>query len=234
MKVFVGTMESGEADFPKCLEAINAQQGVIFEHFVVSKLPEQQAHQTLFSKWNSVKADFDLFLKIDGDTVLANHHVIKTYVELFEGNCRLTGVQAWLHDYMTNACIYGLTCLKNTVVVNSNPDKLYCDRVDTNHDQSMRGDELPQLINPAGFHCHYASEMQAFHYGIHRAKKNQNDIYLKILSAWQNNKTDRIRCLALMGFKLASQCDDFDYTSEQFKALYRRASTQCGLHLMDS
>lgn len=226
MKVFVGTMESGENDFPWCIDAIKMQQGVNIEHFVVSGLPEREAHQALFTKWNSVKDDFDLLLKVDADTVLVNQNVIKTYVELFESNARLTGVQAWLHDYMTDTKIYGLTCLKNTVTINDNPRQLYPDRVDTNHDVVMRGDELPQQLNPAGHHCFHSSELQAFHYGVHRGKKNQLDVKRCIKMAWDKDKTNRIRGLALLGFHMAHECVEFDYVSEQFKSLYKRAQRE--------
>jgi hypothetical protein len=223
VKVFIGTLECGEADFSACKRAIASQADVVFEHIVVSNQPEREAHINLYSSWIEARSDFDLFLKIDADTVLANDYVLKTYVELFEQNNRLTGVQAWLHDYMTNTNIYGLTCIKNTVTINIAPE-LYCDRVDSNHDIVIRGDELPTLLRPAGYHCHYASEKQAFHYGVHRAKKNQVDVRNKIKTAWElDDRKDRIRGMALLGFEMSASCSEFDYSSNQFQNLYAEA-----------
>lgn len=226
MKVFVGTLESGEADLPWCLDAIRSQRDVEFEHFIVSGLPEEEAHKKLYTKWNAVKTDFDLFLKVDADTVLANQYVIKTYVELFTRNNRLTGVQAWLYDYMTDERIYGLNCVKNTVTIDDKPNKLYCDHVDTDHDVTMRGYELSPLLNPAGYHCLHASEIQAFHYGVHRGKKGQTAIKNSVQVAFKRDKTNRIRGFALLGFKMASECNNFDYTGSDFHKLYERAQRE--------
>jgi len=223
MKVFVGTMESGEADFPVCVDAIKRQVSVDLTHFVVSGLPEWDAHQALYTRWNAIKDEYDLFLKVDADTVLNHPYVVAHFAKAFKENPRLTGAQAWLHDYITNDLIYGLTCIRNTVTINVNPDRLYCDRVDTDHDVVLRGNELPSELIPAGKHCFYASEVQAFHYGVHRAKKGQLDVRRKIWSAWRRDTQNRKRSLALLGFRLATECEAFDYSSQAFQALYEKA-----------
>lgn len=223
MKVFVGTMEHGEGEFEACREAVAKQEGVEVFHLVVSHLPENVAHERLYTQWNQAKTSHDLFLKVDADTVLAHRGVIKAYADMFEANPRLTGIQAWLQDYMTDQKIYGLTCLRNTVIVSTAVDKLYCDRADTGHDIVLRGDELPKKLNPAGTHCSSPTDMQAFHYGFHRGKKNQHDIRNNVLSAWKRYG-DKQRGMALLGFALSAQGPETTYyDTHDFKSAFNKA-----------
>lgn len=224
MRVFVGTMESGESDWALCKEAIAQQAGVDFYHHIVSGMNERDAHIALYSEWISRRCEFDLFLKVDADTVLSHDGVIACYVELFKKEKRLTGVQAWLHDFMTDSKIFGLNCMRNNVIITARKDSLYYDRVDSGHDIIMRGDSLPDSINPAGLHCHSASEMQAFRYGIHRSLKNQTDIRDRVHAAWNENGRDRIRGMALIGFKFASECRAYNYTDKDFTDSFSRFS----------
>lgn len=217
MKVFVGTMECGENEFEKCKESISSQIDVQTFHYVVSNLPEKEAHEKLFLEWNKSKKDYDLFLKVDADTVLSHNLVIKTFVELFKNDDKLTGVQAWLHDYMTDSLIYGLTCLKNTVSVSTKVNKLYPDRADSGHNIVIRGNELPKELIPAGMHCWFPSDKQAFHYGFHRGKKNQSDIFNKVYDAWKKNNFDKTRGLCLLGFNLSSKYNEVDYSDDDFQ-----------------
>jgi hypothetical protein len=223
MKVFVGTMECGESDFSFCKESISNQKNVDITHYIVSNMPEKEAHEKLFSAWNDAKNEHELFLKVDADTVLLHEEVIQTYIELFENNENLTGAQALLHDYMTDSMIYGLTCLKNTVKVATKVDHLYPDRADTGHKLVLRGEALPKKLIPAGKHCWHSSESQAFHYGFHRGKKNQADIQQKVYSAWKKNGFDTLRGLCLMGFKLSSMHSSVNYNDEEFFEAFKIA-----------
>lgn len=223
MKVFVGTMEHGEGEFDECAAAIGRQKDVDIHHTIISNLPEKDAHERLYTQWNFVKSQYDLFLKVDGDTVLAHDSVIKAYVDMFVADPRLTGVQAWLFDYMTNDKIFGLTCVRNNVTIATQVDNLYCDKVDSGHDVVLRGDALPKELNPAGTHCMHSTEAQAFHYGFHRGKKNQREIRAKVLEAWKKDK-DHVRGMALIGFNLACEAENTSYDMPEFKTLYNRAS----------
>ena len=136
----------------------------------------------------------------------------------------ITGVQAWLHDYMTDNFIYGLTCVKNTVKVAKVVDKLYCDKADTGHIITVRGDNLPDKLRPAGYHCRNSSEVQAFHYGYHRGKKNQRTIHNLVYNAWKKGGcTDRIRALALIGFQMSRLSEALNYSDKEFQQLYLQA-----------
>jgi len=225
MKVFVGTMESGEEDFSFCKDSIKNQADVEITHYIISNLSEKEAHEALFSKWNEIKNEYDLFLKVDADTVLMHDKVIKNFIEIFQSNNKITGIQAWLHDYMTDDLIFGLNCLKNNVKISTKVNSLYPDRVDTGHDIVIRGNNLPKELIPAGKHCWHASNIQGFHYGLHRKLKNQNDILTKVKQAWNKNQ-DSIRAYAIIGSEMAhafSKNHKFNYNDEDFKNAFNEA-----------
>jgi hypothetical protein len=134
--VFVGTMFSGEGDFKYCCDAIKKQRSVGVTHCVITDLSEIDAHNKLWESWNNVKHSYDLFIKVDADTVLSHNNIIANILSVFEANPDLTGLQAPLYDYYTDSMINGLNCFTKDVVFNVTSDKLFCDRnVDTNHKQ---------------------------------------------------------------------------------------------------
>jgi hypothetical protein len=225
MRVFVGTMESGEADFDDCQAAIRRQTHKDVYHFVVSGLPEPEAHAALYEMWERVKSHHDLFLKVDADTVLAHDNVIAEHVALFAANPHLTGTQAWLYDYMTDGKIFGLGCMRNTVTLTKSTNPLYPDRVDEKHDQVLRGDALPAALNPAGNHCMHPTDRQAFHYGLHRTLKNQHENMDRVRAGW-NRQRDRARALALLGAQAAPQFRKnlkFNYGDLEFHRAFQDA-----------
>jgi hypothetical protein len=232
MKIWIGTMESGENDFVaccaairnSCLKALNNSTIEGYEHSIVSGLPEHEAHAKLYELWNEAKTSFDLFLKVDADTVLMHNNVVTDVVMLFKSNARLTGIQAWLYDHMTDGNIYGLSCMRNTVSLSRINDKLHPDRVDlpSTHDVVLRGDALPRSLIPAGKHCCDANAEQAFRFGIHRALKGQFHIIDRVRIAWKSSN-DVQRGFALLGAKQARELSNglkINYGDEEFKQLF--------------
>lgn len=229
-RVFIGTMYTQEGDFPMCLKRIQEQRGVTIGHIIISGLKEKDAHNALWHAWRDQKSSNDLFVKIDADVVLSSPNTLAQIWELFEANPRLTGVQAPLHDYMTDGFINGLNAFNPKVVFNDTQDELYCDRqVDTNHDQTLHDPNLPESLRPAGLHCHYANEKQAFHYGLHRALKGQHQIIKKVKEAYERHGRDRIRAFALLGAIYAPlfvQHRRFNYQDHEFLDAYTEAESK--------
>jgi hypothetical protein len=219
MKVFVGTLYSGEGDFSMSATSIAGQQDVDVTCQVISGLPEKNAHNTLWDAWDEAKKEYhDIFVKVDADTVLQHPRVLKNICDLFVSDERLTGIQCWLHDYFTDGMIYGLNCYSRRVVFKRTEDDLFCDRVDTNHDRVLRGGALPKELFPAGQHCHRANELQAFHFGLHRQLKKQDNVLHLVKKAWERDR-DNIRAWALVGAHVAEQFRDhhrFNYTDPEF------------------
>jgi len=217
-----------EGDFEHCKTAIKNQKGVDVEHFIVEGLPEKQAHDTLFSKWNKVKNNFDLFVKVDADTVLVSENLISNVCELMYKDENVTGMQIPIHDYFTDSLIPGLNCFKPEVIFNTNTHELYCDRVDSGHKKEIKGDLVPRSLIPAANHCHYASIIQAFHFGLHRALKNQSHILQKVFDGYKKHQ-DELRFCVLKGAEASANFRDlkgFNYCDEKFNLIFNEFQKQ--------
>lgn len=224
--VFVGTLYCGEGDYEKCRTAVLGQVDVSVTHCVISNMPEKVAHNQLWREWREAKAHHDLFVKVDADTVLASPWTLSQIVGVFRANPRVTGLQAPLHDYMTDGHINGLNAFDTRVIFNDTADGLFCDRnVDTNHDVVVRGPALPESLRPAGKHCHHATERQAFHYGLHRALKGQTHIIDSVRAAWEKHG-DVIRAFALAGAAANGHCAAHNYADAAFEEAFLEAQAR--------
>lgn len=224
-KVFVGTMYCGEGDFDLSTVSIATQVGVDVERLVISNLPEKEAHNALWAAWRERQSSFDCFLKVDADTVLAHPNVIASYIELLK-NPDITGIQAPLADYFTDDLINGLNCFSPKVTFRDTADDLFCDRhVDVDHNVVIASHEVPNVLRPAGLHCHYTKDIQAFHFGVHRALKGQASVIEKVRRAWTKHK-DRQRGLAILGARSAAQFSKtrrFNYNDKELIDAFDRA-----------
>lgn len=181
-------MNSGEGEFELCCESIAKQTGLQkIRHFVVSGLKEAEAHNSLWDAWESEKVDFDLFVKVDADTILQGGIVSEVWQKLFRANDRVTGAQLSLYDYFTNTPINGLNFFSPQVKFNRSSG-LHPDRVDTNHDIVLKGEAVSGFAF-GGTHCRTPTERQAFHFGFHRAMKNQHEIIQRVYDAWRKEST---------------------------------------------
>lgn len=227
-KIFVGTMYCGEGDFEKCKNAILNQVNVETEHFIVQDKPEKEAHDTLFTKWNQLKKDFSLFVKVDADTVLNGDDILKKIFDFMYSDKDITGLQIPIYDYFTDSLIAGLNCFKPEVIFNTNSHHLYCDRVDSGHKKQIVGNAVPEYFIPGAHHCNYATNKQAYHYGVHRALKNQRTNIQKVYNAWKTHKDD-LRLYALIGAdhsKYFANGNEFNYTDDKFINHFKDAENQ--------
>lgn len=199
-RVFFGTLYSNESEFEACKSTIQNQKNLeSIYHHVIEGMKEKDAHNALWNSWESKKTNFDLFVKVDADTIIIDDEAISRVWKLFEENKRVTGVQLRLLDYFTDNLISGLNFFTPAVIFNISPD-LYCDRVDTNHDVVLKGDFVKHL-EPIGYHCKNPSLVQSFHYGLHRMLKNQRDTIRKVFLA----SREEPRKFALLGAAYALQ-----------------------------
>lgn len=233
-RVFVGTLHSGEAEFEECKRLIVAQEQVSITHHVISGLPEKEAHNALWDAWDAHKTTHDLFVKVDADTVLAHETVIaRAWFEIFAQNKRVTGLQLRLQDFYTGGLIAGLNFFTPRVTF-ARSQELFCDHVDGNHDIVLKGESLGHhaAMEPAGFHCLYPNDEQAFHFGLHRALKGQVHVLSQVL---QHNAVapHHARELALEGARVvAANPIKFaaanSYTSTRFKEALAEAVAKFG------
>jgi hypothetical protein len=195
-RVFVGTMTHGEAEFDACVAAIAAQTGVAVTHHIIRDQPELEAHNQLWSAWDMAKPSHDLFVKIDGDTILNRDTALAEIATLFS-NPDVTGAQIPLHDYFTDDLINGLNAFSPAVKFRAAKRRLFADHADYGHKIVLKGQAVEHLA-PIGWHCRNPRALQAFHYGFHRALKGQVDTVRKIARAYAANP-DAAREWALAG-----------------------------------
>ncbi len=219
-RIFVGTMYAGEEEFEESRYLVGKQQEVLVDHFFIKNLPEYEAHGELWKTWESAKNDYDLFIKVDADTLIDDPRMFEKIYTHFKSEPRLTGMQIPLFDYFTNGLIAGLNCFSPVVKFRNANSRLHADHADTNHDITMKGDKVSHLA-PAGRHCAYPNKRQAFHYGLHRMKKNQVETMRNVFNAWQSLGGEG-RLFALYGAECAiTQRVDHDYNTESFETAFR-------------
>jgi hypothetical protein len=216
-------MHSGEAEFEEARQCVLRQQDVEVFHFIIDGLPEYEAHNALWKTWNDCKKNFDIFIKVDADTIIDDPKKFSQIADEFNQNSRLTGMQIPLHDYFTDGPILGLNCFSPSVIFTPASSRLHADHADKGgHDIVYRNEKVAHLA-PAGRHCAYPNDYQAFHFGLHRMKKNQRDTMRKVYQAWKASG-GRARLLALYGAAAAISgfSGDHDYDADSFKAAYNR------------
>ena len=220
-RIFVGTLASGEAELEKCCQAIESQQGVEVRHHIISDELEFEAHNKLWESWAQAKSDYDLFVKIDADTVLCRPTALADISLLFVDPA-VTGAQILLHDYFTDRLIAGLNAFSPVAQFHKSSRRLFADRADSNHNVVLKGDVVKHLA-PIGWHCIHPHPRQAFHFGLHRALKKQLEVIKRCASVWLE-KRDEPRSWALTGAMAAGWRlrTSFDYGSARFEASFDR------------
>lgn len=220
-RVFVGTLACGEAEFEEATLAIERQEGVVVEHEVIRDIPELEAHQALLGQWNQRRADFDLFVKVDADTVLSRPTALREIWALFDATPDVTGAQIGLHDYFGDCLVAGLNAFSPAVSFDLPDDALFCDRVTESGHQRVLKPADTEALYPIGWHCKNPHPQQAFHCGYRRLLKGQGDMLRAMITAWRL-KGGKDRLWALMGARAAffKRLDEASYSNPEFKSLY--------------
>ena len=220
-RVFVGTLACGEAEMVESAAAIAAQEGVAVTHVVIADKPELEAHNSLWEAWRMRQSSHDIFVKVDADTVLNRPTALAEIAALFR-NPEVTGAQILLHDYFTDSLIAGLNAFSRAVIFREGSDRLFADRVDTNHRIVLKGEATHHLA-PIGWHCQDPHPRQAFHFGLHRQLKRQHDVIARVARVWLIAR-DSARGWAIAGANAAGWRlrRHFDYADPAFERAFER------------
>jgi hypothetical protein len=220
--IFVGTLFSGESEFDKHVNVINSQKKIKVSHHVISNMNEFEAHQKLWSDWQDVRCQFDLFVKIDADTVLKSENSLYEISKLFD-NPAVSGVQIKILDYFSNSLISGINSFSPKVKFKSRASRLMPDKVDYNHGIVLKGHETKHL-EPVAFHCLHPNQKQSFYYGYHRKLKGQNSLIQQVALEWFK-ENDSAREWALRGAYIASSLSyqKFYFKSQRANKLILKA-----------
>jgi len=201
-KIFIGTLEHGESEFEECLESIQKQQRINFEHKIIRNLPEHKAHKFLFDSWEKVRQSYDAFVKIDADNILIDSKGIFNMYQLMKEKMG-SGIQVRCIDYFSKQLVPGPTMFSTQVEFKRAKRKLFPDHVDSNHSRMLKNEEV-LAIEPIGFHAKYPNPRQSFFYGFHRELKGQRDLINNLYRNWIDER-DEARRWAVIGALDASK-----------------------------
>ena len=166
MRVLIGVMYSGENEYADCLASIKRQRGVEYEIFALEHMPNKQAHDALYERFNSARAQYDLFLKMDADMVFMQDHSLASMVNLFASNPNLDHLKFDVLDWLSTIPIPCQNMYSRRVRWEGNTDELVVDYHGTYPGTSARIYDAPltqHMPNPLPF--------QAFAFGVHRTLK---------------------------------------------------------------
>lgn len=174
-KILVGTLFSGENEYAACLEAIRKQSFQNFDHMLIENLPELEAHNKLYRAFIDHADEYELLIKVDADTVLLSKELFARIVEKFEQNQWLEVMNIGVLDFFTDEMIpAGIQIYRNTVRWDFSKDTVFPD-IPIMDPQRYLYDKTE--LAPAATHCQDPSNLQAFHYGVHRGLKSIQKIH---------------------------------------------------------
>jgi hypothetical protein len=244
MRILVGILHCIENEFERCLESIDRQTLPAFDRFVLSNLPNKEAHDTLYRTFMERASDVELFIKVDADMVLARRTFFEECAERFRSEPELEHLEIALNDWMTRRRIFGLHVYRSTHRWQQTGESIFVDMVDQPH----RRVADTTCLAPAAVHCPDPSPFQAYHFGVHKGvkfvQKGRPSVqpvqrvahwhHFENLEAHYRATGDRRLALAVVGFHDAVRerwgSAEVDYrsvrTAKRFAAVDRLDSTE--------
>jgi hypothetical protein len=228
MRVFVGTLYSGENEYDECVASIQRQTFRDFDHFVFKNLPNKEAHHALFKSFLERADEYDVLIKIDADVVLASDTILDRIVHKMRRDGGIDILAVAVHDFFTDQLINaGMATYRNTVRWDYSRETMFVDIAEVRPGREVYDDKE---LAPAGVHCKNPAPWQAFHYGLHRGLKSIQRIHSSghwayLERVWANFlKTGDTRIgLAVLGAELAYagrlSKSDVDYTNPRMKTI---------------
>lgn len=206
-KILVGTLFSGENEYPACLEAIRNQSFTHFDHMLIENLPELEAHNKLYRSFIDHADEYELLIKVDADTVLLSEDLFARIVDKFAQNQWLEVMNIGVLDFFTDEMIpAGIQIYRNTVRWDFSKDTVFPD-IPIMDSQRYLYDTTE--LAPAATHCQDPSIPQSFHYGVHRGLKSVQRIHStthwkNLSKVWEKflRTQDRRLAFAILGAEL--------------------------------
>lgn len=221
MKILVGTLNSGENEYDECLASIKNQTFQNFDHLIIKNLPEREAHNKLYQTFLDQADTYELLIKVDADMVLCSPFFFEEIEKRMADNPNIDVYSVAVYDFFSGELINGLNTYRNKVRWDFDSNTIFVDIPEielekTHFDQTE--------LAPAAIHCKNPSNLQAFHYGVHRGLKSIQKIHSTthwafLEKTWENflrEKDPRIG-LAVLGAELVYAGEftkgDIDYTN---------------------
>lgn len=160
-----------ENEYEDCIQSIHNQTHDNWEIFVIEKLANKEAHNKLYSTFMSRANEFDLFVKIDADMVLARKTFFEEIIEEVRKFSEVVHFQIEVWDHFTQRLITGLHIFRNTMIWPLNDEKYFVDVFNEKRVLKNVYKSPDNYLVPAAYHGSAPSEFQAFHFGVHKASK---------------------------------------------------------------
>lgn len=246
MKFLVGVLYCGENEFDSCIDSIEQQQNSIHSAFVIKNKIKRDAHKLLYNTFMSQCQDFDIFVKVDADMVLARNNLFESIGQYFSQRNWLHHLQIPVEDWYSLRLIGALHSFRSNVQWGKTRDNVFTDRSPTIPRQREYHEGS---LSPAAYHCPNPTPYQSFHYGIHRGVKLRVALATSQLSrakfhfknrelTWTNfvNVDDPRRGWASLGYEIAIienlQPHHMNYHDAEIRQLWLRKQALVGDRLI--
>jgi hypothetical protein len=165
MKVLIGILHIGEAEFSACLDSISSQLGVVAECFVISDKPNKDAHDELYSTFMSRSTAFDYFFKLDADMTLRSPDALRALVSAVRSKGAAHAL-SYVFDHPSSLAIPGVQIFRSDSRWEGSDEQLNVD-----YPPRLTGESM-LIVDPIYVdHMSSPSHYQLFRYGIHKALK---------------------------------------------------------------
>ena len=164
-RVLVLTLFSGEAEYGHCSASLEEQSYSSWVHKTFEHLADAEAHALLYRTIMGESHQYDLFLKLDADMILADREVLADLVQVFVSHQDLDHLVVAVTDWMTESRIIGAHIFSNRVSWRQHSESLY---VDPDPEFPGRKIIVEQPSRDLVLHAVDPSPLQAFHFGAHR------------------------------------------------------------------
>lgn len=188
LRCLIGSLYSGENELEASEAALSRQDFRNWERIRIDNLAEYEAHRRLYSVFMARRSEFDLFIKIDPDMVLADTASLGRIVRFMQRRSGVDHVCFAVHDYMSDNLIMGLHAYTSRVEWQGMSHLYHPD-----FDPRIRGARMRVYgAGPVASHASDPSPYQAFHFGAHRMLKALG-AQTPALAAFQWDTLDRVR-----------------------------------------
>lgn len=167
-RFLVGTLYSGENELEACKRSVQQQRGVLVEHKIFEYLPNQRAHEVLYSEFMRRHAEFDVFVKLDADMVLRHPMALQAIQGVFAEDASVDHAEFAVHDWYSNQLLMGMHAFSPRATWTKSSESLFVDPAPLVPGKRVVFWNEP---SPLADHCPDPSPFQAFHFGVHRAVK---------------------------------------------------------------
>lgn len=165
-------LATDENEREQAIASLHAQTHKDYDFFIIENLPNKEAHETLYSRFMSSAARYDIFFKLDADMVLRRKTALQEVVSFFDGNPEVELILFELLDWYSDSLIPGLVITRSTARWPLHDDRLMVDST-----VNITGKHVYVSDREAALAVHSPdpAPLQAFRFGVHRAMKAIQD-----------------------------------------------------------